>query len=110
MAKKAAGKTTVAPEARKVLKIEPTAGVSGDELLARLTLRPDVQAGYLIQTFSGDSLDVTAAVEELAGQVAAVNSGDLRRPDLHSAHRRSDFHAISAGAAEISGCEAVRRQ
>jgi hypothetical protein len=63
MAKKEAGGTPAQADGRKVLNVEPGAANSNkDHVLARLTLRPDVQAGYLIQSFAGVSLDVTAAV------------------------------------------------
>lgn len=69
--------------ARPVLKVEGRPGEGDERARARTHLRPSVLAAQTIRSLIGgapeDQLDVTALVEELTDQVAAVKSGDLAR-------------------------------
>jgi hypothetical protein len=52
-----------------------------DDATARTLTRPEVQAAAVIQLLEGDNHEVNALARELAGQVAAVNRGDMSRPE-----------------------------
>ncbi|MBU1364036.1 MAG: hypothetical protein KKE51_09480 [Gammaproteobacteria bacterium] len=52
-----------------------------DELSARALGKPEVRAARTIQRFEGDNLDINACADELRLQVAAVNDGNMRRPE-----------------------------
>jgi hypothetical protein len=52
-----------------------------DDACARALTRPEVQAAAAIQQWQGDNQEVNALARELAAQVAAVNSGDLKRAE-----------------------------
>ena len=49
-----------------------------DDILARTVIRPEVQAGALIQSIEQES-NVNALIEHLRTQITAVQSGDLKR-------------------------------
>jgi len=74
----------------KTKKVEPRNAINvalrakdepPDDAIARTLTRPTVQAALTIQKWDKDNQEVNALARELAGQVAAVNGGDLTRAE-----------------------------
>ena len=54
---------------------------SKDRQTARLFMNPSLQAAVSIHEFGESKADVLAFFDEITAQVAAVNGGDLSRPE-----------------------------
>lgn len=66
---------------RNVIVVPMRNGESLDDAAARTLLRPSVNAAATIQKIQGDNHEVNALARELSAQIAAVNSGDLKRAE-----------------------------
>jgi hypothetical protein len=81
------------PEGAQVAKVSPASGEAwsyqgepgqtGHEATAALFINPAMTAGQSIRTFNGyqDHLELHGIVNELHTQIAAVNAGDMSRPE-----------------------------
>ena len=87
------------------LSVGSPPGVDQKALLARTVLRPSVRAAVTAQAFSKQfgELEINALVDELAGQVKAVNDGNLGRTEamlVAQAHTlEAIFHELAKRAA-----------
>jgi len=105
--KNGAPNTTADPS--NTLRVEAAPGADQAKLFAMTALRPSVRAAVTTQTYyeSLGQLDLTALVDELAGQTKSVNNGDLRRPEamlVAQAHTlEAIFHELARRAASNMG-------
>ena len=97
------------PAVRNSVLIGPldqrTYGESQDLTVARKLTRPEVQAATVIQRFEGDNHEVNALIEELSEQVAAVNRGDMSRPEamlVAQSHTLDEIFAALARRAQAN--------
>lgn len=69
---------------RATVKVEQAEGESPDVAMARTFLRPHLNAAHSVRYFNRlarENASISGLVAELAGQCAAVQSGDMRRPE-----------------------------
>ena len=99
--RKAPAASGPAPPARtqRSASIEVLASSQDDmnAAVARTLMRPEVGAASTIELWQKDTHDVNALAAELAGQVQAVNGGDLRRAEgmlISQAHTLNDLFNI----------------
>lgn len=78
------------------LKLTSEPGMDASTRLARAALRPSVLAGVTARAYSKQfgELDLTALVDELSGQIAAVNGGDMRRGEAMLVAQAHTLEAI----------------
>jgi hypothetical protein len=72
-----------APDGNGTLKITSKPGIDPATTLARAAIRPSVRAAITARAYSTHfgELDLTTLADELAGQIAAVNRGEMRRAE-----------------------------
>lgn len=72
-----------ATNANGALKITSEPGIDQTTMLARTALRPSVRAALTARAYSKQfgELDLTALVDELTGQIAAANRGEMSRAE-----------------------------
>lgn len=54
---------------------------SEDDAVARVLIRPEVQAGVTMQLVQGEGSDVNALIRQLEARIEAVNHGDMSHAD-----------------------------
>ena len=79
--KKKISKKAVLIKPRNVIEVSRHVDANPDDATAQTITRPEVNAAATIQKFTGDNHEVNALARELSTQVAAVNSGDLKRAE-----------------------------
>jgi len=94
-----APRATLPAKAQRSASIEVLASSQEDmnAAVARTLMRPEVGAASAIELWQKDTHDVNALAAELAGQVQAVNGGDLRRAEgmlISQAHTLNDLFNI----------------
>lgn len=97
------------PKARDALEVgaldQRTYEEPIDITIARKLTRPEVHAAGVIQKFEGGNHEVNALVVELAEQVAAVNRGDMSRPEamlVAQSHTLDEIFAVLARRAQAN--------
>ena len=72
-------------KSRSVVTISPRDIRNADEnpytTIARKLTRPEVTSAAVIQVIEGENHNINALITQLAEQVAAVNAGDMSRPE-----------------------------
>jgi hypothetical protein len=69
------------PKNRSAVVVEAASESEMDTAIARKLTRPEVGSAAVIEAWSQGGHDVNALVTELAAQVEAVNSGEMRRAE-----------------------------
>lgn len=70
-----------APKNRSAVNVVATGADDMDAAIARTLTRPEIGAAAVIEAWAKDTHDVNALAAELAGQVQAVNAGQLGRAE-----------------------------
>ena len=70
-----------APKNRTAIVIAAKSEEEQYEVIARTLTRPEIGAAAIIEAWSPDTHDVNVLAAELAGQVEAVNRGELQRTE-----------------------------
>jgi hypothetical protein len=105
MAKKTGDGTPKNGTDNNSINITTEPGTDPKALLARAVLRPSVRAAVTARTYSKPfgELDVNSLIDELLGQIHAVNDGDMRRIEamlVAQAHTlEAIFHELMGRAA-----------
>lgn len=73
--------TAAKPKNRSAVVVEASSESEMDTAVARKLTRPEVGSAAVIEAWSQGGHDVNALITELAAQVEAVNSGEMRRAE-----------------------------
>lgn len=70
-----------------------------DKVIAKTFSQPEVRAAAVIQQFDGETIDFTFMTEELRQQTAAIQSGDMSRPEAMLAAQAHTLDALFSNLA-----------
>ena len=56
-------------------------GMTREEMVATITISPEVQAAFTIHVFEDSKIELNGTIKELRSQIGAVHGGSMKRPE-----------------------------